>query len=551
MKIIIIGAVASGTSAGAKARRNTENAEIIIYEKEEFISYSGCGMPYYIGDEVESLNSLTPRNPKFFKKKYNIDVKTGYEVLSIDKNAQTLQVKNVKTKEIIIDNYDKLILATGASPKIPNILGVEQEHIYALRNIRDVVNIKEYIKNNSPKKAVILGSGFIGFEMLENLLKLGLDVEMLELNEQITPNLDCDIAKYLEAELLKKSIKIRKNSTVKSIETDTITLENNEKIKADLVILATGVNPNTQLAEKIGVELGEKGAIKVTTKMQTNIENIYACGDCIETFCTITKKAVYRPLGSTANKTGRIAGDVITGGKLEYKGNLGSSIFKFIDITVATTGLTEKQAIMYGYEVQVCHNIKPNKAEYLGGKEMLIKGIADKKTSRILGVQIIGFDGVDKRIDVFATLITYKATVDELFDLDLCYAPPFSTTKDPIHYTGMILDNAINTNCELITTTEIEELEELGELEKIQIIDTRSEGDFEQKGTVKNAINIPQAKLREDGIGLDKDVTTVTFCNKGVTGNASQNILLNRGFKKVYNLSGGHRFYKIIKNNKK
>lgn len=549
MKIIIIGAVASGTSAGAKARRNTETAQITIYEKEEFISYSGCGMPYYIGDEVDSLNSLTPRDPEFFKKKYNIDVKTGYEVISIDKNAQTVQVKNLKTQEINTDNYDKLVLATGATPIIPDISGVKQSHVFPLRNIRDVVGIKEYINNNTPKKAVILGSGFIGFEVLENLLTLGLEVELIEVNEQITPNLDSDIAKYFEDELSKKSINIRKNTKVKSIEPDQITLENGETINTDLVILATGVIPNTSLAEKIGVELGVKKAIKVSTKMQTNVENIYACGDCIETFCTITKKAVYRPLGSTANKTGRIAGDVITGGQREYKGNLGSSIFKFMDITVATTGLTEKQAIENGYDIQVCHNIKPDKAEYLGGKEMLIKAIADRKTSRILGVQIVGFDGVDKRIDVFATLITYKATVDELFDLDLCYAPPFSTTKDPVHYTGMILDNAINTSCELITPLELEELEKL---EKLQIIDTRSLSDYEKKGTVKNAINIPQGKLRLDDISLDKEVTTITFCNKGVTGNASQNILLNEGFKKVYNLSGGHRFYKIInkKNNK-
>lgn len=541
MKIIIIGAVAAGTSAGAKARRNSESAQITIYEKEDYISYSGCGMPYYIGDEVESLDSLTPRDPAFFKKKYNIDVKSGYEVLSIDKIAQTIQVKNLKTQEITTDSYDKLVLATGAIPNIPSIVGVDQNHVFALRNIRDVIEIKEYIKNNALKKAVILGSGFIGFEVLENLLNLGLDVQMLEVSEQITPNLDSDIARYLE-EVLKKTVSIRKNINVISIESKTVTLETSEKIDADLVILATGVSPSTYLAEQIGVELGVKNAIKVSTKMQTNIENIYACGDCIETFCAITKAFVYRPLGSTANKTGRITGDAITGGKLEYKGNLGSSIFKFMDITVATTGLTQKQAVEYGYEVQVCHNIKPDKAEYLGGKEMLIKAIADKKTSRLLGVQIVGYDGVDKRIDVFATLITYKATVDELFDLDLCYAPPFSTTKDPVHYTGMILDNAINTTRELITSNQLKELEKV---EQVQIVDTRSSDDFEKKGTVENAVNIPQAKLREDNIGLNKDITTVTFCNKGVTGNASQNILLNRGFKKVYNLSGGHRFYKI------
>lgn len=541
MKIIIIGAVAAGTSAGAKARRNTEDASITIYERDEFISYSGCGMPYYIGDEVEDIDSLVPRSPDFFKKKYNIDVMVGHEVVAINSTARTVQVKCLKSGEVFEDSYDKLVIATGARALIPEIEGVTQSHVFALRNIRDVIGIKEYIKLQSPKKAVVLGSGFIGFEVLENLLNLGLDVQMLEVSDKIAPNLDSDMANFLAVELNKKGVKIRTNAKVVAINESGVTLEAGESIDADLVILATGVVPNTRLATETGVELGSTNAIKVDATMQTNIDNIYACGDCIETFCNIANKAVYRPLGSTANKTGRIAGDVITGGNLVYKGNLSTSIFKFQDLTIANTGLTEKQAIEYGYDYQVCHNIKPNKSEYLGGKEMLIKGIADKKTSRILGVQIIGYEGVDKRIDVFATLITYNATVDELFHLDLSYAPPFSTTKDPVHYTGMILDNAINTNCELITSTQLEALEQ------VQIVDTRSSSDFEQKGSVKGAVNIPQAKLRDNDLALDKDITTVTFCNKGVTGNASQNILLNRGFKKVYNLSGGHRFYKSTK----
>lgn len=541
MKIIIIGAVAAGTSAGAKARRNTEEASITIYERDEFISYSGCGMPYYIGDEVEDIDSLVPRSPDFFKKKYNIDVMVGHEVVAINSTARTVQVKCLKSGEVFEDSYDKLVIATGARALIPEIEGVTQSHVFALRNIRDVIGIKEYIKLQSPKKAVVLGSGFIGFEVLENLLNLGLDVQMLEVSDKIAPNLDSDMANFLAVELNKKGVKIRTNAKVVAINESGVTLEAGESIDADLVILATGVVPNTRLATETGVELGSTNAIKVDATMQTNIDNIYACGDCIETFCNIANKAVYRPLGSTANKTGRIAGDVITGGNLVYKGNLSTSIFKFQDLTIANTGLTEKQAIEYGYDYQVCHNIKPNKSEYLGGKEMLIKGIADKKTSRILGVQIIGYEGVDKRIDVFATLITYNATVDELFHLDLSYAPPFSTTKDPVHYTGMILDNAINTNCELITSTQLEALEQ------VQIVDTRSSSDFEQKGSVKGAVNIPQAKLRDNDLALDKDITTVTFCNKGVTGNASQNILLNRGFKKVYNLSGGHRFYKSTK----
>lgn len=305
--------------------------------------------------------------------------------------------------------------------------------------------------------------------------------------------------------------------------------------------MATGVKPNVTLAKEALIELGITGAIKVDTQMNTNIKDILACGDCIETFSLITNKPVYRPLGSTANKTGRIAGDVATGGTLNYRGNLGTGIFKLFDMTIASTGLSEREAIASGYEIAQCHNIKPDKPDYFHGKEMVIKAIADKETQKLLGVQIIGYDGVDKRIDVFAPLITYGAKVDELFHLDLAYAPPFSTTKDPVHYTGMILDNALNNSRPIITEKEARSLFR-GE-EKVQVIDARVNKQYEE-AHVTSAINIPHNKLREELKTLDKDVITITYCNKGVTGNAAQNILLNHGFKKVYNLSGGHKFFK-------
>jgi rhodanese-related sulfurtransferase len=276
--------------------------------------------------------------------------------------------------------------------------------------------------------------------------------------------------------------------------------------------------------------------------MRTNIIDVYACGDCIQQFSVITGKAIYRPLGSTANKTGRIAGDCATGGDLEFRGVLGTGIFKVFDMAVAQTGLSEKEAKELGYPIVVNHNIKPNKPEYLGGKEMVIKGIADKETGRLLGVQIVGFEGVDKRIDVFVTAITFKAKAEDLFHLDLAYAPPFSTTKDPVMYTGMILDNAINRGRQLITAQELEELKESGK--KVQIIDARVSKQYDS-GHVDSARNIPHAKLRDAISELEKDTITVTYCNKGVTGNAAQNILLNNGIKEVYNLSGGHKQYKI------
>lgn len=544
MRILVIGAVAAGTSAAAKARRNNDDAEIVIYERDNDISYSGCGLPYYIGGEIEDIGELTPRDSKFFKKKYNVDVLTGHEVLNINPNTKELTVKNLNTQEIFVDKYDKLILGTGATPFIPNIKGIKNENVFFLRNVQSARNIKRFIENNKPKHAVIVGTGFIGFEMLENLMDTGVNVTVVEKQGKITPNLDEDMATFLEKALIKKNISIIKNASIIDILKDKVVLGDGKEIKSDMVIMATGVKPNVSLAKEAGVEIGITGAIKVDTSMKTNIADIYACGDCIETFSSITGKAVYRPLGSTANKTGRIAGDVVTGGKLRYRGNLSTGIFKLFDMTIGSTGLSEKEALEEGYEIVMCHNIKPDKPSYFKGKEMGIKAIADKKTEKILGVQIVGYEGVDKRLDVFVTLITYGAKVDELFHLDLAYAPPFSTTKDPVHYTGMILDNALNNNRPIITSKEAQRLIDKGE--NIQVIDARISKQYDENH-VYTAINIPHSKLRNELKTLDKNVLTVTYCNKGVTGNATQNILINHGFKNVYNLSGGHKFYKSTK----
>lgn len=543
MRIVVIGAVAAGTSAAAKARRNNDKAEIVVYEKDMDISYSGCGLPYYIGGEIEDISQLTPRDPKFFKKKYNIDIFTGHEVLKIDAVKKELTVKNLLTSEILVDNYDKLVIATGASPFIPK-LEKREGHIFYLRNVESARRIREYIDQNKPQRAVIVGTGFIGLEMLENLLSKGIKVSIIEKMDKITPNLDGDMSVYLENTLIKKNINIFKGTSITEIHKDRVVLADGSSVESDMVIMAAGVKPNVSLAKEAGIQLGITGAIKVNNKMQTNIEDIYACGDCIETYSLITRKPVYRPLGSTANKTGRIAGDSLTGGKLEYRGNLSTGIFKLFDLTIANTGLSEREALEERYEVVTCHNIKPDKPDYFKGKEMVIKAIADKKTQKLLGVQIIGYSGVDKRIDVFATLITYGATVDELFHLDLAYAPPFSTTKDPVHYTGMILDNALNQNRPVINPKTTQELVDRGE--KIQIIDARVSTQYDESH-VDTAINIPQDRLRKNLNNLDKDILTITYCNKGVTGNSAQNILINHGFKKVYNLSGGHKFYKAIK----
>ena len=342
MRIVIIGAVAAGTSAAAKARRNSEDAEIVVYEKDGDISYSGCGMPYFIGGLVRSADDLTPRDPAFFKTKYNVDVLTRHEVLAIELEKKRVTVKNLNTGEILMDTYDKLVIATGAAAAAPPIRGADKPHVFMLRNVNHARNIKAFLDDNHPKSAAIIGTGFIGLEMCENLSELGVGVTLLEKLPQVTPALDADMAAHVEEHLIKNGVVVHTDVTVREITEQSVVLADGREIGADMVLIATGVRPNTALAAAAGVELGVSGAIRVDKRMRTNIEDIYACGDCIETYDVVTGKPFYRPLGSTANKTGRIAGDSVTGGDLEFRGVLGTGIFRVFDLAVAQTGLSER-----------------------------------------------------------------------------------------------------------------------------------------------------------------------------------------------------------------
>lgn len=541
MRILVIGAVAAGTSAAAKARRNDENAQIVIYEKDSDISYSGCGMPYYLGGEVQSAAQLTPRDAAFFKSKYNVDVLTRHEVLRVRPEEKQLEVKNLETGAVFFDSYDKLVVATGAVATVPPIKGAESSHVFTLRSIADMRRIKSFIDANSPKTAAIIGTGFIGLEVCESLGHRGLEVTLIEKLDQVTPRLDADMAVYVQRHIEKKGVSVYTGATVSEITPDSVRLSGGETIMADMVLISTGVKPNVALAQDAGIALGETGAIKVDEDMRTNVPDVYACGDCIEQFHVVTGKPVYCPLGSTANKTGRIAGDVMTGGDLAFRGILGTGIFRIFDIAVAHTGLSEAEARAQGYDVTVCHNIKPGKPEYMGGGEMVIKAVADNTDGRVLGAQIVGPEGVDKRIDVFVTAISFGARAEDLTHLDLAYAPPFSTTKDPVIYTGMILGNAINRGRKLMTAEQLRTLMDSGET--YTLIDARAPGQYEA-AHIETAQSVPHADIRQAAQQMDKEAVAVTYCNKGVTGNAAQNILLGRGFKEVYNLSGGHKHFK-------
>ena len=544
-RLVIIGAVAAGTSVGAKARRNDEDLEIVVYDRDRDISYSGCGLPYYVGGQVADADELHPRNPAWFAKRYNMDIRTGHEVIAVDHPARIMRVRDLSTASEFTDTYDTLVLATGARSIIPPIPGVQAPGVFTVRNVQDAETIRSWILNRHPSNAVVVGSGFIGLEMAEQLTESGIKVTMVERLPQVMPALDADMAYRVQEELVRHRIDVHVASTVTAIEVteDSVTgvrLDNGDVLAADLVILSVGVRPDTDLALQVGAELGPTGAIKVDHQMRTSVDGVYAVGDVAESFSLITGAPLWRPLGSTANKMGRIAGDVITGGSLAHRGILGTGIVRVFDLAVAHTGLTETEATAQGFEIEVIHNIKPAHATYVGGRELIIKAIAERGTGTLLGAQAIGPQGVDKRIDVLATAISFGAVAEDLFHLDLAYSPPFATTKDPIHYTGMALANAIDGTAPLITPSDLDARLDSGE--RLQIIDVRSARDY-AKSHVPDAVNIPLAELRARAGELDPSIATVTYCNKGVSGNAGQNILLRRGFTTVFNLSGGNSNY--------
>ena len=447
MEIVIIGAVAAGTSAATEARRHLKEAEIKIFETDNEISYVGAGMPYYIGGMVAQRSTLVPRDTAFFKQKHNIDIYTRHSVKTINPEQKNILVENLATGETFVENYDKLVLATGAVPFVPPIAGIEKENVFVLRSAGDADRIKDYMQSRKPKTAVIVGTGFIGLEMAEILAENGISITLVELAPQIMPALDSDMSDYIEAHLREQKVEVIKGDSVVSVISenmiDEVVLKSGRKCQADMVIMAVGIRPNVALAKNAGIEVGPSGAIAVNDLLETSVKDIYACGDCAESYSIVTGKPFYRPLGSTANKMGRVVGEQVAGGRLKFRGGLGTGIFKVFELTVAQTGLTEKEALKEGLQIQVIKDVRLDKPDFYNGKEMVIKTIADKNTGRLLGAQIIGKAGVDKRIDVLVTAITFGAQAEDLMHLDLAYAPPFSTARDPLMYTGILLDGAL------------------------------------------------------------------------------------------------------------
>lgn len=545
MKTIIIGGVAGGASAAARLRRLDEKAEIIILEKGEFVSFANCGLPYYIGGEITDREELTLQTPESFKARFNIDVRIFNEAVKINPEENTITIKNLQSGESYTEKYDHLILSPGAEPIIPNIKGIESANVFTLRNIPDTLKIKNYIDTEKPESAVVIGGGYIGVEMAENLAKAGLDVSIVELADHLIAPLDFDMAADVHRYIKEKGIKLFLNNGVTAIEHNRILLQKGE-INADMVIMSVGVRPETAIAKECGIETNSRGSIIVDNKMHTNIPNIYAVGDAVEVKNFITNAPSFIPLAGPANKQGRIAADNIAGYESEYTGTQGSAVLKLFDMTVATTGLNEKSAQLSKIDYDKVYIYSSSHASYYpNGNMMSIKALWDKKSLKIIGAQITGFDGVDKRMDVIASAIRFGGKITDLTQLELCYAPPFSSAKDPVNMLGFTAENIISGKIKQFFWNEVETLPRDN---SVTLLDVRTVTEF-KRGKIDGFINIPLDSLRARIDEIPKDKPVYVHCHSGLRSYIACRILQGNGYD-CYNLAGGWRLYESVINEK-
>ncbi len=545
MKTIIIGGVAGGASAAARLRRLDETCEIIILERGDFISFANCGLPYYIGGAITDKNDLTLQTPESFRKRFNIDVRVNNEAVKISPEEKTVTVKNLKSGEIYTESYDNLILSPGAEPIKPNIDGIDSNIVFTLRNIPDTLKIKEYIEKSNPKSAVVIGGGYIGVEMAENLKEAGLDVSVVELADHLIAPLDFDMAADVHRYIKSKGIKLYLNNGVRAIDGNTVILQNGT-IDAEMIIMSVGVRPETSLAKDCGIEVNRRGSIIVDRHMKTNIQNIYAVGDAVEAEDFITKSPAFIPLAGPANKQGRIAADNICGIGSEYTGTQGSAVLKLFDMTVATTGINEKSAAAAGIDYDKTYIYSGSHASYYpGASNMSIKALWDKKTLKIIGAQIVGFDGVDKRMDVLASSIRFGAKITDLANLELCYAPPFGSAKDPVNMLGFVAENIITGKMKQFFWNDVEKLPRDG---SVTLLDVRTVTEV-KRGRIDGFINIPLDSLRERIEEIPKDKPVYLHCHSGLRSYIALCILKGNGYD-CFNLAGGWRLYESVINEK-
>lgn len=543
MKVIIIGGVAGGATTAARIRRVDESAEIILLEKGKYISYANCGLPYYIGGVIEEREKLFVQTPEAFSTRFRVDVRTENEVIFIDRKRKTVTVRQ-SSEDTYEESYDKLLISTGASPVRPPLPGIDLSGIFTLRNVADTDKIKAYIDSHAPRQAVVVGAGFIGLEMAENLHAQGAKVSIVEMGNQVMAPIDFSMASLVHQHLMDKGVNLYLEQAVASFERDgkglKVTFKNGQSIAADIVILSIGVRPETNLARAAGLTIGPAGGIAVNDYLQTSDESIYAIGDAIEYRHPITGKPWLNYLAGPANRQGRIAADNILGAKIAYEGSIGTSIAKVFDMAVASTGLPGKRLRVEGIDY-MSSTIHPSShaGYYPDAMPMSIKITFDKQTGRLYGGQIVGYDGVDKRIDELALVIKHEGTIYDLMKVEQAYAPPFSSAKDPVALAGYVAEDIIIGKTNPIYWRELRDIE----MENKFLLDVRTPDEF-ALGTLPGAVNIPLDELRDRLTELPKDRMIYTFCAVGLRGYLAYRILTQHGFEKVRNLSGGLKTYR-------
>lgn len=543
MKTLIIGGVAGGASAAARLRRLKEKDEIVMLERGEYVSFANCGLPYFIGGVITDKSKLTLQTPESFKARFNIDVRVQSEAVKIDPAQKTIAVKDLKTGEIYNESYDNLILSPGAEPVKPNIEGADASFVFTLRNIPDTLKIKDFINEKQPMDAVVVGGGYIGLEMAENLKEAGLNVTVAELSEHLIPSLDFDMAADVHRYLKSKGINLLLNNGVKAIKDGRVVLNRGE-VKADMVIMSAGVKPETRLARECGIPLNGRGSIIVDSHMRTGVPDIYAVGDAVEVHDFITGQPVFVPLAGPANKQGRIAADNIAGIPSEYTGTQGSAVIKLFDMTAGATGLNEKGAAAMGLDYDKTYIYSASHASYYpGGANMSVKALWDRKTLKLLGAQIVGFDGVDKRLDVLAACIRLGAKITDLTRLELCYAPPFGSAKDPVNMLGFTAENIVTGKVKQFFWHDVANLPRDG---SVTLLDVRTPLEV-SRGKIDGFINIPVDSLRERINEIPADKPVYVHCHSGLRSYIACRILSGLGYD-CYNLAGGWRFYESVIN---
>ncbi len=572
-RVLIVGGVAGGASTAARLRRLDEAAEIIMFEKGEYISFANCGLPYYIGEVIKDREKLVVQTPEDMKKRFNIDVRTNSEVIKINRQNKTLEVYDKISNETYTENYDQLVLSPGAEPLKPKLNGIDSQRIFALRNIPDTYRIKDFVDAKKPKNAVIVGAGFIGLETAENLHSMGINVTIVELSNHVIGPLDFEMAAFVHQHLRSKGVKLYLEDAVIEFVQDNnalnVTLSSSLVLQTDMVVLGIGVRPETKLAKEAGLKLGRFGGIAVNKFMQTSDPDIYAVGDAAEVIdfmgtvlqnlmkqingktvggTVLTNQhqpdkefegTVLIPLAGPANKQGRIAADNICGHNSKYNGTQGTSIAKVFDMTVALTGINERQLVKLGIVYEKSYTYSPSHAGYYpGSTPMNIKLLFAKSNGKVLGAQIVGYDGVDKRIDVIAAAIRAGMTVFDLQELELSYAPPYSSAKDPVNIAGYVASNLLKGDADVFHWDEVKKLDR----SKVLLIDVRTKMEY-SIGTIDGSVNMPVDELRDriNEIPIEKDI--YLFCQVGLRGYIAARMLIQKGFKTVKNLSGGYLVY--------